>query len=289
MTDAIRLRCGGSQATISPKGAELVQWSVGETEILYPGDSPAWRQSCPLMFPACGWSNNSTALIGGRQYHMPVHGFISHQKFDVVSRSESSLSLESRSNNVTRAIYPFSYLFSINYVIDQHSLCISCTVTNESDEHLDYAIGIHPGFRWPLVPSSKESWRLEFSEAECPVVPIVTASGLLSREMKSVPLVERSLPLTDALFADEALCFLNTRSTQVSLIGHHRELRVTCRDARHWTIWSIVGENFLTLEPSTGHGDYAGPLIPFHERRGMTRLEAGKAKGFSVTFDLRTA
>ncbi|AYG64190.1 hypothetical protein [Rhizobium jaguaris] len=286
MHDAVVIRSGIAQAVINRRGAELIGWQVGVNDLLWPGDSQGWNQTCPLMFPSCGWSESSLAEIKGQYYPMPVHGFVSMLEFDVVSSSESEVTLEASDDEFTKTMFPFYFLFRITYKIVESRLNIDISVKNTSySAFLPYSIGIHPGFRWPLLSSRKDSWRLQFDKSESPLVPCISSQGLIRGDQRKISFRGRRLHLDETLFKNEALCFLNANSKRLSLVGEKVTIRIDAPDARNWVVWSLPQQDFLALEPCTGHGDIEGRRIPFDEREYNVNLAPGEEQQFRVRFE----
>ncbi|WP_457900497.1 aldose epimerase family protein [Rhizobium sp. LEGMi198b] len=286
MHDAVAIRSGIAQAVINRKGAELIGWQVGANDLLWSRRPPGWNQACPLMFPSCGWSESSLVEIKGSSYPMPVHGFISMQEFDVVSSSESEVTLETSDDEFTKTMYPFCFIFRITYKIVDSRLNIDISVKNTSDSSfLPYSIGIHPGFRWSLSSARKDTWRLQFEKLESPLVPCISSEGLIQGSQRKISLNGRYLHLNESLFQNEALCFLNANSKWLSLVGEKATIRIDAPDARHWVVWSLPQQDFLALEPCTGHGDMEGRRIPFDERDYNVNLAPGEEQLFRVRFE----
>ncbi|AGS25455.1 aldose 1-epimerase protein [Rhizobium etli] len=286
MQDAEVIRSGIAQAVINRKGAELIGWQVGATDLLWPRGGTGWNQTCPLMFPSCGWSESSLVEIKGRVYPMPVHGFISMQEFDVVSNSESEVILETSDNAFTHTMFPFNFHFKIAYKIANNRLHIDASVKNKSSRTiLPYSIGMHPGFNWPLLSPRKDGWRLLFDKKESALVPSISSQGLIQVHQRKLTFDGRCLHLNEGLFQDEALCFLNANSKRLSLVGHKVTIKIDAPDARHWIVWSLPEQDFLALEPCTGHGDIEGSRAPFEERKYNINLAPGEERQFRVRFE----
>jgi hypothetical protein len=128
----------------------------------------------------------------------------------------------------------------------------------------------------PFAAGSRDGYRIEFESEERAEVPVITPEGLFSQAHRPVPLAGRVLELSDALMADEALCFLNVRSRWVRLIAPDgAAIRVEMEDFPHVALWSRPGAPFLSIESWTGHGDphdFAGDI---GEKPSMRSLPPG--------------
>ncbi|MCZ4093543.1 aldose epimerase family protein [Sinorhizobium psoraleae] len=285
MQNAVTIHCGVARAVISLQGLSFLVGGLAPT-IFVARQPSSWNQSCPLMFPSCGWSASSSIEINGECYPMPVHGFIGMLEFEVVSSSESEVTLRSFDTKFTRTMFPYEFVFEVTFKINNVRLNIDVRVKNSSSSSLlPYSVGIHPGFRWPRTSSDKNSWKLQFEEAESPFVPCISSQGLIKTDQRKVPLHGRLLYLDEGLFQDEALCFLNARSRRLSLIGQDGTVHVDAPDARHWIVWSLPNQQFLALEPCTGHGDLEGKHIAFEDRGYNINLAPGESQPFRVRFE----
>ena len=102
-----------------------------------------------------------------------------------------------------------------------------------------YACGLHPGFRWPLGAAGREGALVRFEKAERPEVPRIEPGGLVGKTMRPIPLQGRDLPLSDALFANDALCFLNCASRSLAFIdASGASITMEFPDFPHAALWT---------------------------------------------------
>ena len=189
----------------------------------------------------------------------------------------------------TRALFPFAFRLSVTFTLTPDSLDCSLVVSNSGGKILPYAIGQHPGFAWPLAGSSA-AHRIVFAEPEPPRVPVIVPGGLFSSSTRPVPLADRELALDAALFAQEALCFLNARSTALIYDnGDGTRLGVAHTNMAHLALWARPPAPFLCIESWTGHGDpedFAGDL---RDKPSMLLLEPGQQGCHGARYSLTHA
>ena len=99
--------------------------------------------------------------------------------------------------------------------------------------------------------------------------------------MRRIPLVEgTTLPLDDALFAREALCFLDAASRSVRFEqADGSALEMALDDFPHLALWTKPGAPFLSLESWTGYGDpigFAGDLAKKPSMRILRPYESAR-------------
>ena len=186
----------------------------------------------------------------------------------------------------TRALYPFDFRLDAIYRLEEGALHWRLEATNLGDEPMPYALGLHPGFRWPLAGSDKPH-SLVFDGAERPEVPVIAPGGLFSTESRAVPLDGRRLALTPDLMAQEALCFLDIASRGATFDnGAGLRLRVDLEDFPHLALWARPPAPFLCIEAWTGHGDPVGFAGEITEKPSMRTLAPGETACHSARFSL---
>jgi galactose mutarotase-like enzyme len=273
----IQLESGAARAAVSPLGAELKRWRSGDRDLLWQGDPVWWEQSAPVLFPIIGWVRDGMIRVDGAEHPMGVHGFAAASLFAVETTAPHRARLTLRESNATLAAYPYPFRLSLDYRLGPHSLAIAVEVENTGDRPMPYAVGLHPGFPWPLTDARREDHAVVFAMPETPEVPVITPGGLFSARRRPVPLDGCRLALDDALFAHEALCFLDARSRSLNYAAAAGGPAITLEATGlpHWAIWSKPGAPFVSLECWTGHGDPKGFTGELKDKPSMRLLAPG--------------
>jgi galactose mutarotase-like enzyme len=266
----------GLTARVLAKGAELCQlrdhtgrdyvWSAG----------PAWPRHAPNLFPIVGRLPDDTLTHEGRAYRVTQHGFARDMGFAWVERSATGCTLALTDTAETREKYPFAFRFLLGYAAEGNTLRITFAVENPGETTLPASMGAHPAFCWPLVPGTpKEQYALEFDQAEPDPLRMV-AGGLLVPEPRPTPIVGKTLALTDAIFAQDALILPAPRS---------RSLRYGAADGPALTIawdgweqlgiWSKPGAEFVCVEPWCGMATPVGFAGEFSEKPWLMLIPPG--------------
>ncbi len=281
----VALVCGEAALRVARLGAEARAWRVGEVELLWPGDPAIWPDISPILFPVVGWTRDGVR-IDGRRYSLGLHGFARTLTFVVEQRGTDFVRLVARDDAATREIYPFAFALAVEYRLMASTLAIALEVANTGDAAMPYACGLHPGFNWPFAGASRAGARVQFAAAESPEVPVIAPGGLFARETRPIPLQDGvSLPLDDALFAREALCFVNAASRSLRFDqADGSALAMTVEDFPHFAVWSRPGAPFLSLETWTGHGDPVGFAGDLFEKPSMRVLTSGERARHAATF-----
>ena len=272
----IRLAAGSDRAEISTVGAEFVGWRVADSNLLWTLDPQLWARTSPILFPIVGRIRNGEISIDGRKYRMGIHGFAAGSSFVQVTKADDAVCLRLTDNPATRAIFPFSFQLDVAYRLAARQLGVVFDVTNTGDVPLPYALGWHPGFAWPFSTGQRNRYSIEFERPESPEVPVITPDGLFAASHRQVPIVGRTLLLTEDLLANEALCFLNARSQSLRFVAPDgAAIRLELQDFPHIALWSHPPASFLCIEAWTGHGDPEGFAGDFSEKPSMRFLPAG--------------
>lgn len=292
MNEAILLSAGAADsAAISPQGAELCSWRSGETDLTWTPDPAVWNRTAPLLFPIVGWTRDGQARVGEKIVPLGLHGFAWRKRFEVAERSDDCVTLVLEDDDETLALYPFAFRFEARFSLRPGELAVTLTAINRDRRPLPYAVGLHPAFCWPLAGSTAPH-SIRFETAERAEVPIIAPGGLFSSRTRNVPLDGSSLPLSPALMANEALCFLNAASRRLVYDnGAGAMLAVELENFPHIALWSLPPAPFLCVEAWTGHSDPEDFHGDLYEKPSMRILAPGDGARHGAIFRLekRTA
>jgi galactose mutarotase-like enzyme len=220
---------------------------------------------------------------------MPKHGFARDRDFTWVDRTNIRCVLELRDDPQTLLAYPFPFRLKVSYELEPSGLRMEAVLHNTGDGPLPASFGLHPAFRWPLVPGlPKASHRLVFEEDEPGPLRCLDARGLLAPEPHPTPIQDRRLALREELFAEDALIFLEPRSRSLRFEAEGGPtLALRWEGFPNLGIWTKPdpGPSFLCIEPWEGYaspGDWDGEFMnkpggfvlpPGATRRWMLSLE----------------
>lgn len=280
----VKLKSRLLSAEISPLGAELVRLTDGEgRDLLWNGDPAFWTGRAPLLFPIVGRLPGDQLVHKGVAYPMSQHGFARRREFVRTAASASSASFTLQADEETRKQYPFDFTLTVTYTLIEATLTIEAVVTNRGDEPLPASFGFHPAFRWPLpYGGTKSEHRLVFEKAE--VEPVHRpVGGLLSRAGEPNPAVDAVFAPDDALFARDALIFLNPRSRHVRFgVPGQPGLEVAFPGMDQLGIWSKPGAPFLCIEPWSGYASPEDAPAEFTEKPGLSLIAPGQRQSFGM-------
>lgn len=286
---AITLVHGDAQASIALRGAEARSWRTHGRELLWSPEPAFWNEVSPILYPVVGWTRNGEERVDGRAYPLALHGFARFKTFAVESSTADFARLTLVDNERTRAIYPFAFALALEYRLAADALAVAIEVANPGEKSAPYACGLHPGFRWPLGEAGREGAFVRFDRSERPEVPRLAPGGLVRDEWRPVPLNGRDLPLSDALFAHDALCFLNCASRSLTFVdASGASIIMDFPSFQHAALWTLPGAPFLCLEAWTGYSDPEGFEGDLFDKPGMRVLAPGKSARHEARFVFRS-
>ncbi len=281
MTDRHSIGTEGLTATIKPEGAELTSLrDAASAEWLWQA-GPEWPRHAPVLFPVVGRLAGDTLRHEGKTYHVTQHGFARDSLFQWVERGPSRAVLRLTESEATLALYPFRFILEMIYAVEGNTLSVTTRVTNPGREVLPCGVGAHPAFRWPLAEGvAKDAHVVEFSDLE--TGPALAVEGALLGAEKPLPFDGRTLPLSEDLFAQDALVMPGVASHSVTFSAPgSRALAVSWEGYKDLGIWSKPGgAPFLCIEPWFSMASPADWDGEFRDKPGILLLPPGESRDF---------
>lgn len=242
----------------SEVGAEMCR-IVGlrtKNEYIWNGDPQYWDQHSPLLFPLVGKLRDGKALIDGKVYEIPKHGFVSRERFERISCTASSVTYRLESKPAMHRIYPFPFRLDVTYKLRANHIAVSWTILNTGLNLMPFHIGGHPGINYPnFDPQAKVKAYASFRKPS----PIESASvcntGCLGSDRYDLPLESGFLPITDECFSNDAIIIDENQVENISIFDANKNPYVSMDfDAPVLLLWSPYGVNapFVCLEPWYG-------------------------------------
>ncbi|MCX7027388.1 MAG: aldose 1-epimerase family protein [Spirochaetes bacterium] len=277
-------------ARIESSGAQMrsLRREPEGLELLWTGEDPRfWRNSAPILFPIVGALPDSKYNYRGRVYTMQNHGFSRSREFEVTKAEASSVELVLRSDEETRAQYPFDFELKIGYSLEGLTLSQRFTITNTGLQSMPFSFGGHPGFRCPAFPGERyEDYSLVFEKHEAGECRM--KEGPLLAE-KRYPFLEggRVFHLDKKRFASSAILLDHLESKSVSLVSSGRGRLVTLgfEGFTHLGLWSGAGEDpFVCIEPWYGI-DSRADFRTLEEKEGILTLKPGETESAAFTIE----
>ena len=265
---------------VTEKGAEmksLRERSSGR-EYLWCADERYWKRTAPVLFPLVGRYRDNETYYDGKTYRLSQHGFARDMDFSLVRRTETELWFSLEQTEETLEHYPFCFRLTVGYRLEGRTVRVLWRVENTDDREIWFSIGGHPAFVCPPGAEKRSDCRLRFDTDGPLVSGTLNENGVLGERLRTYPLVNREMAVTDDLFDEDALVLESRQASQVSLVDGNGGTYVTVSfDAPVFGIWSPSGDApFVCVEPWYGVSDREDFNKELRERKCSQSMKPGK-------------
>ena len=279
--------------SVSDLGAELMSIKTNDGhEYLWQGDPKYWDGRAPIMFPICGRLFGGEYTYLGKTYTLPNHGFARKSVFALKSCAKSFLTLSLTSNEETKKVYPFDFVFDVTFALRGNTLDIKYEVKNQDSTELIFSVGGHPAFNVPLDSDIKfEDCYVEFDKS-CEAVRVdFSPTCFLTHNDK--PYMEggtKRINLSHNLFDNDAI-FLYNVSKKITLASEKSARSVTMEFERmkYIGLWHAVKTDapYVCIEPWTSVPATDGVVDNLLTKEEMIHLPQGYTykNTYSVTIN----
>ncbi|HLP90151.1 MAG TPA: aldose epimerase [Nostocaceae cyanobacterium] len=261
----------GAQIEVVPeRGGIITRWRIKRQEILYldterfANPELSIRGGVPILFPICGNLPDNTYTYNGQQYTLKQHGFardLPWQVTEQVTDGQASMTVVLKSNEKTKAVYPFDFQLAFSYILQGHSLEIRQEYQNLSSTPMPFSAGFHPYF---LVDDKSQ---LEFE---------IPSGQYQDQKSKEIQAFNGNFDFNREEI-DFAFGHLRSQSAAVTDQGKKAKLSLDYDDIYAMLVfWTLKGKEFYCLEPWTA------PRNALNTGEHLTVLEPGGSKTMSV-------
>lgn len=237
----------GSQIEVVPeRGGIITRWRVHNQEIFYL-DSERFthpelsvRGGNPILFPICGNLPDNIYTFNQQTYTLKQHGFARDLPWEVTAQETShqaSLTLVLKSNEQTKAVYPFDFQLIFTYQLQGNTLEIKQQYQNLSSTSMPFSAGFHPYFL-----TSGDKHQLQFH---------IPSQAYQDQATKEIHPFDGSFDFTRE---EIDVGFGGLTSQSATVIDPVRKLKLTLDYDRIYSrlvFWTIKGKDFYCLEPWT--------------------------------------
>jgi len=275
------------KVTINHFGAELCSVKNNDgLEFIWQAQNDVWARRAPVLFPIVGKLKDNFFIHDNKKYELPQHGFARDMEFDLLEKSENTLTFKLLSNEQTRTKFPFDFVFQIKYTLNDNTLQTEYKILNPSQQTLLASVGAHPGLNCPLLPSENfEDHYLEFEKDSFSITKL--NNGLRTAVVEKLQLADKKLFLKKEIFDNDALVFENGQVSSVSLCSTRTKHKVTlqCKKWPYFGIWTKKGNTqFVCLEPWFGIADHENATHHLTQKDGIIQIAPGN--DFKAQFSL---
>ena len=272
--------------TILKKGAEIrsVKSKKG-TEFMWDANPDIWPMSAPVMFPVCGGLRDDRFIYEGNEYILQKHGYARFCDFEVASATDTKAEFVLKSNEKSKASYPFDYEFTIKYELKDNSIVVTYGVLNKTDGKMYYSCGGHEAY---ACPEGIEDYSLLFDK-NVTLKSSVLNGNLLEHKTITVLDDGNKLDLKKEFFAIDALVFKEVDFDKVTLVNKNSSRKVTVEfdGFRTFMLWTKPEGDYICLEPWCNAPDDVDSDFDFVNKKGIMCLEKNeyKEKVHTITYE----
>ena len=265
--------------TINEKGAELQNIQLNGLEYLWQADATYWAKQSPVLFPIVGELKDGKYIFNDKEYKLSRHGFARDKMFTANQPSSESVILSLQHDPETLAVFPFQFIFRVEYTIIAAGLSCTYHVENNGDHTMYFSVGGHPAFNVPLMHELQYmDYILEFNNDEI-LNRYLLQDGLTIDDTESIQLANKALPLKPELFYKDAIVLKHISSNEITLRTSKNEhgLKFHFDDFPFFGIWAAKDAPFVCLEPWCGIADSINHDHQLIHKEGINKIVAGES------------
>lgn len=258
-------------------GAQIKSVKYSGKERAWQNENGAWKDTAPLLFPVCG---HFGVTVDGKSYPISAHGFAKKAEFALVSQTENTLIMQTCANAQTKAVYPFDFIFTVTYTVENDTLRIEYAVENTGEKPLYFACGGHDSFTFT---GEIDGYQLAFERKENLVHYFHDDDGYLTGETQNYGENPQTLVLpSDFLQEGRTLIFkgINSRKVRLETRDQKPLADISFDGFDNLLIWRATADsNYVCIEPWTNLPDQANlPDIEFSQKQGTYKVVAHARK-----------
>ena len=285
MSEIISISSDSLTVSIDAMGAQLMSLQKGESEYLWQGDSNWWPRRAPILFPIVGVLKDGKAESAEGTVSLARHGLARLNQFEVVEKSDSSVTLQLKSTEETRKSYPYDFELRLIFSVSDDTLTQTYEVTNRGNVVLPFTLGAHPAFNIPVPgveAASLDQYSLLFTRSWTSFGPSITDEGLCDYATPQKLIVDSdTLPLSwELIDREKTITFEDVPDRRITLAASTEApseahgIQMDFEGFDYLGIWSAApGCPFVALEPWCGIADTVDTDGIFEHKPGIMFLE----------------
>lgn len=268
----MKLDNGIISVEISEHGAELKSAIKNGMEYMWCADPKFWARTAPVLFPIVGGLKNKKYTLSGKEYTMSQHGFARDNDFELIDKTDDSVTYILKSNEETLKIYPYKFSLIIKYTITGATIKVGWKVINENDSCMSFSIGAHPAFN--LRDGINY---FSFDNKNDIIYNLIDENGLYDENNRHILKNDGYVRIEEDMFDNDALIIENNQAKEISLCDSEKKPYVTVRfDMPLFGLWSKKNAPFVCIEPWLGRCDRNDFCGDFSERDYIINLPCGE-------------
>ena len=279
---------------IDDLGAQLCSVkSPGGTEYIWQADPAIWGRHAPLLFPVIGRLQNGQYTHKGQTYSISSHGFARDSRFETAEHTDTRAVFRLTHSPETLAVYPFPFVLTVTYTLEDNRLTKTCRVDNPGGGELLFELGGHDGFRAPLEPGeTMDDYAILLPGLESITPYGMDAQCMTTPKGPTFPLEGGRLPLKPSTFGLDTVILDQLPQRRAILADKAGRARVTMDfpDFPYLGIWTQgkpFDTNYVCIEPWSTLPDAVFVGRGLEDKQGVCRLAPGQSRelSYTTTFD----
>ncbi len=276
---------GSISVGVKKYGAELSSFKSLDSgvEYLWQGNPDIWYGQSPILFPIVGTLLNNKYYVDGKEYELHRHGIARKRDFELKEQGENYFVLTQKYNEDTLKVYPFKYVFDIEYKIEGKALTVTHTIKNEDDGDMYFSVGAHPGFNCEIG----DVLEFECDESNASNEMINEDAVLIDKKFP-VPIENKIFTITQNIFDKDAHVLTDLASKKCTLKGKNRkgEIIFNFGDCPALGLWAKPGAPYVCIEPWYGINDSTEKTDDFSQKRLIQKITNGEEFKFSWSAEI---
>ena len=247
-TSELTLRDPQTQAiaTIDPaRGGIVTRFDIAGRQVLFLDEATLRdpttnvRGGVPVLFPSPGKLAGDAWAYGGQHGAMKQHGFARNLAWRAVQPSAETAVLSLSATDETRAQFPWDFTVEQGVTLRGRTLRLDQRVTNHGASPMPFGFGFHPYF---FVPQAAKA--------------ATTIATRATRAFDNAAKQTIALHGIDLTQAEVDLHLIDHGGTASELATPAGAVAVRgSAEYTHWVVWTLVGRDFVCLEPWTCPGN----------------------------------
>lgn len=255
-----------SRAVICPeRGGILLELELNGKKVFYLDEATFEdrnqniRGGNPILFPICGPLTDNKYVVNGEEFEMKQHGFARNMEWDVEGHDAQSITLSIQDTDETYAQFPFAFLLTFTYMLEDGKMHIHQQYENHSKTVMPFYAGFHPYF---VANHAKANY-------EIPSKKFYDTTSMKMEDYNG-NLAEMAIEPSKA--------FVELEDRKIVFGEEDNRIAVEYSDDFPSVVfWSVKPEEYVCVEPWM-----AGPNA-YHTKDSVVELNGGQAKVATLT------
>ena len=254
-------------------GAEIVSVQYENKERFWQNETGEWAGHSPVLFPLCG---HFGITVDNKTYPMKAHGFARKCEFACTKQTQTELAFTISATEETKKYYPYDFVFTVIYKIEDNKIYASYQVQNPAKTPLYFACGGHDAFATESGDMSK--YQITFEKEENFLHFYHDDDGYLTGETRDFGTGKTLVLPQDFLQQGATLIFKDMKNSKVTLCEKNGKklASLTYEGFANLLLWREDNGAFICIEPWTNLPDLAcANDVELSQKEGVIKVDGG--------------